>query len=157
MRIKSVHRHKGFTLIETIVFLVVLSVGLTAVVLAFSQSINTSVNPLLRVKAIEKGQSVLDEILARRFDENTPTGGIPACNSDDGPVCQGIVADSDYDDVGDFNGYTDNSDSAFSVSATVVAAGDELGLDITEARRITVVVSLPDGNAVTLSAYKVNF
>ncbi len=157
MRIKSVRRYKGFTLIETIVFLVVLSVGLTAVVLAFSQSISTSVDPLLRVKAIEKGQSVLDDILARRFDENTPTGGIPACDSADGPACLGIVADSDYDDVGDFNGYSDYSDSAFSVSATVVAAGDELGLVLSEARRITVVVSLPDGNAVTLSAYKVNF
>lgn len=157
MRIISGGDNKGFTLIEMIMFIVIVSIGLTVLVRVFSQSVGQSVDPAMRIKALEKGQAIMDDILARKFDENTPTGGVPACDSTDGVACAGISADSDYDDVGDYNGYTDNSEPSFSASVTVVSAGSELGITNTDARRITVVVNMPDGNDVTLSAYKVNF
>ncbi|MDZ7924269.1 MAG: prepilin-type N-terminal cleavage/methylation domain-containing protein [Marinagarivorans sp.] len=158
MRIKSARaKQQGLTLIEVVVFIVVISIGLTLLVKSVGQNLNTSADPILRLKALEKGQALLDEILARQYDENTPTSGIPACDSNDGVACAGILADGDFDDVGDYNGYSDTSDSGYSLSTTVQFAGTELGLAASAAKRITVVVTTPDGKSLTLSAYKVNF
>lgn len=148
---------RGVTLIETIVFLVVVSIALVALVRVYSAAVVASVDPVVRVRALEKAQAQMDEVLARKFDENTPTGGVPACDSTDGVACAGIVADTDYDDVGDYNGFTDTSEASYAVSVTVVNAGTEIGLLSTRARRITVSVSMPGGDSVILSAYKVNF
>lgn len=148
---------RGVSLIELVVFIVVVSIGLGAVLSVFSQSVVRSVDPVVRVKALEKAQSLMDEILARKFDENTPTGGVPACDSIQGTPCAGIVADAGYDDVGDYHGYSDTTDSAFHVSAEVIAAGEHLGLAASRARLIRITVAIPGAEEITLAAYKVNF
>lgn len=155
--LRRLQHQRGVTLIETIVFIVVVSIGLGALLMVFNHSVVKSVDPVIRVKALEKGQALMDEILARKFAENSPTGGIPACDSAAGDICTAIGSDADYDDVGDYNGYTDNSDVRFPVSVTVQDAGAELGIAGAQARRITLRVGMPDGNSLTLSAYKVNF
>lgn len=151
------YAQRGVTLIEILIFIVVISVGLTMMVRSVSHGLGKSVDPILRLKALEKGQALIDQILSRKFDENTPTGGVPACGSSSGVACLGIVADSGYDDVGDYNGYTNTSDVNYSLSASVQFAGTDLGLSATAAKRITVVVTMPDGKSLTLSVYKVNF
>lgn len=148
---------RGFTLIETIVFLVVVSIGMLVLLRVFSQSLNQSVDPVMRLKSVEKAQALMDDILARKFAENTPTGGVPACGSVAFAPCAAIAADSDYDDVGDFHGYVDGSDAGYTVTASVVPAGTDLGLALANARLITVIVTMPDGASLTLAAYKVNF
>lgn len=153
----SSRSQRGITLLETIVFMVVVSVALGGVLVAYNESMVSSVDPAIKIKALEKAQATMDLILTRKFDENTPAGGVPACNSSSGNTCLGIAADSDYDDVGDFNGYTDNSDTNYPISVTVVEAGGALGLNANAARRINVTVATPDGKSIVLSAYKVNF
>lgn len=148
---------RGFTLMEVIVFIVVVAVAMGALLAVFNNSVVNSVDPAVRVKALEKGQALLDEILARKYDENTPTGGVPACDSSAGDACVGINPDGDFDDVGDYHGYVDNSDARFPISVTVTQAGTDLGLAANRARLITVSVAMPGGPALTLSAYKVNF
>jgi len=147
----------GVTLIETIVFLVVMGIALTALMSVFNESVVKSVDPVVRVRALELGQAQLDEILARNFDENTPTGGVPACDTVFGSACQGIAPDGDFDDVGDYNGFTDASDPLYPVSVVVVEAGAELGIPASQARRITVTVAIPGGDSLTLSVYRTNF
>lgn len=149
--------NQGVTLIETVVFLVVVSIALVALLRVYGAAVSASVDPVIQIRALEKAQAQMDEVLARKFDENTPTGGVPACDSSAGTPCAGIVADADYDDVGDFNGYSDTSEPNYTVGVSVVNAGSEIGITNTNARRITVVVSMPGGDSVTLSAYKVNF
>lgn len=149
---------KGVTLIETIVFLVVIATALTALAIVFNESVIKSVDPVVRLRALELAQAQLDEILARKFDENTPTGGVPACGTTGAPACLGIVPDSDFDDVGDYDGFTDSSNPQHTITVSVVDAGSDLGLSSNElARLITVNVSLPNGNLLTLSAFKANF
>src|SRR5688572_1380949 len=70
----SSYVQSGVTLIETIIFIVVVSIGLGALLMVFNQSVVKSVDPVIRIKALEKGQALMDEILARKFAENTPTG-----------------------------------------------------------------------------------
>lgn len=147
----------GFTLVELLFFLVVVAIGLGGVLKVFNDAVLNSVDPVLRVKAVEKSQALMDEILSRKFDENTPTGGYPACGSAGGIACAGIAADSGYDDVGDYHGYTDTSDTGVSVGVAVINAGAELGVVNTDARRITITTVMSDGSRVVLSAYKLNY
>ena len=152
--------HSGVTLIEMIVFIVVVSIALVALITVFNEAMTNSVDPLIRVRALECAQAKLDEVSARKFDENTPTGGIPACGSaETGAVaCAGIIADADFDDIGDYNGQT-FVDGDCNVSVTVVGEGTDLGLadDANLVRLITVTSTMPDGSAMVLSAYQTNF
>jgi len=148
---------RGVTLIETIMFLVVMSIALLALLQTFNQSVINSVDPVVRVRALEIAQSQLDEILSRKFDENTPTGGVPACDSAAGVVCLGVTPGGDFDDVGDYDGFSDNSNPDHPISVAVVNAGNELGIPLAQARRITVAVGMPGGDSVSLSAYRANF
>jgi MSHA pilin protein MshD len=150
-------RSCGFTLVELMFFLVVVAIGLGGLLKVFNDAVLHSVDPILRVKAVEKTQALLDEILARKFDENTPTGGYPPCNSAGAAVCAGISVDSGYDDVGDYNGYSDSTDTGLVTSVAVVNAGTEVGVTNTNARRITITTVMSDGSKVVLSAYKLNY
>lgn len=148
---------KGVTLIEVIVFIVVVNLALVTVLQIYGQAVVNSVDPIVRIKATELARATLDNVLTRKFDEATPSGGIPACGSTGAPVCVGVVADADYDDVGDFDGYVDNSHAGFPVSVAVAYAGTDIGLANTAAKKITVTVGMPDGNSVVLAAYKGNY
>ncbi|MFT5082917.1 MAG: MSHA pilin protein MshD [Lentisphaeria bacterium] len=153
---------QGVTLVETTVFLVVVSVALVALLSVYSQAVLTSVDPVVRTRALELGQAQLDEILSRKFDENTPTGGVPACDSLEGVACLGIAADPDFDDVGDYDNFTQNYGGDYDLIVGVSEAGVELGIPSAQARRISVVVSMPRGrratpDSVALTAYKTNF
>lgn len=148
-------KQRGVTLIEVILFIVVLAIALVAILRVFNLAVTRSVDPLIRVRAIEIAQAQLDEILSRRFDENTPVGGVPACNANGGVACLGITADTDFDDVGDYHLFTQTFSGGYTLTVNVTAE------DI-ETRRIAVTVNLPSlssssDSSITLSAYKVNF
>ncbi|RZA08158.1 MAG: type II secretion system protein [Moraxellaceae bacterium] len=147
----------GFTLVELMFFLVVVAIGLGGLLKVFNDAVLHSVDPVLRVKAVEKTQALMDEILSRKFDENTPTGGSPPCGSVGVLACAGIVIDNGYDDVGDYNGYSDATDTGLNIAVVVANAGIEVGVSNTEARRITITTTTSDGSKVVLSAYKLNF
>lgn len=148
---------KGVTLIEIIVFIVVVNLALVTVLQIYGQAVVNSADPIVRIKASELAKATLDNVLTRKFDEATPSGGVPACGSAGAPACVGVLADADYDDVGDFNGYVDNSHEGFPVSVAVAYAGTDIGLANTAAKKITVTVGMPDGNSVLLVAYKGNY
>jgi len=161
-RCSLAHRNarSGFTLIELVVVIVVISLSLLTLIGVFNQAASNSIDPVVQVRALECAQSKLDEILARKFDESTPSGGIPACGSAETNAanCTGITADADLDDVGDYNGHVDNSLDNCQIIVTVVNAGTELGLSSNvQARRITVTVNSIGGGGAVLSAYRANF
>lgn len=148
---------KGVTLIEVIVFIVVVNLALVTVLQIYGQAVVNSVDPIVRIKATELARATLDNVLTRKFDEATPSGGLPACGTAGAPACVGVQTDADYDDVGDFDGYVDNSHTGFPVSVAVAYAGADIGLANTAAKKITVTVGMPDGNSVVLAAYKGNY
>ncbi len=154
---KKYRKQSGVTLVETIFFIIIVSIALAALVRVYTNAIVNSVDPIARTRAIALAQAQMDEILARKFDENTPTGGVPACDSTDGVACLGIVGDGDYDDVGDYDGFVNNSDPNHTLTVSVVAAGGEIGLPGSQARRVTVTATVPGGSSLTISAYKTNF
>jgi len=149
---------KGVTLVELIVFIVVISLALGALLGVYRQSLQASVDPVVRVRLLEASQSQLDRVLARRFDANTPAGGVPACGSTapagvpPAPPCDGGGG------VSDFDGFNDTPYPGYDLTVSVEQAGDELGLAANNrAKRITVTTTAPNGESLTLSAYRTNF
>jgi MSHA pilin protein MshD len=146
---------QGVTLIELVVFIIVISIALGAMLSVYNYSVRHSIDPLVRVRLVELAQSQLDVVLGAAYDGATPTGGVPACGSmtpqGPGPAC------SDSGGVRAFHGFFDNPYTGYSRSVEVVNAGADLFLANDQAKRITVTVSAPNGESLVLSAYRTNF
>jgi MSHA pilin protein MshD len=139
---------KGVTLIELIVFIVVVSIALLALVGVFNQAAKTNVDPLIRIRALEAAQAKLDEILALKYDASTPTGGIPACGSTTGVACTNNP-ETNYDDVDDFHGWSDTPFTGYNRSVAVTTNSN--------IKTIRVTVSAPGGVSLVLTAQRANF
>jgi len=122
----------GFTLIELVMTIVILGFS-AGIIIPFFDAIVHSPDPVLREKAIALAQAMMDEILAKKWDANSPNGGNPPiCTSEStshaarpsldpgctfspatGPVASTIGLDGEpagadhrasWDDVDDYNG-----------------------------------------------------
>ncbi len=60
-------RQAGFTLVEMMIFVVVVGIGLAGVLLAINNSTARSADPLVRKQALAAAESLLEEILQQPF------------------------------------------------------------------------------------------
>ncbi len=134
----------GVSLIEMVVFIVVVSIALLALVGVYRQATSKNADPLIRVRALEAAQSKLDEILSLKYDERTPTGGVPACTACDN------TPDANMNDVDDYNGKTDTSNGFV---RTVTVTTDTAAM----IKLIQVEVTAPSGDRVLLAVERANF
>jgi len=141
-------KQKGVSLVELIVFIIVVGIASSALFATYTYGLLHNTDPLIQVRALELAQTRLDEILALKYDANTPTGGIPACNSTGAPACDNSP-DGDMNDVDDFNNISDTPYTGYNRTVSVTT-DDNLKL-------ITVRVTAPRNWSVTLAAYKANF
>ena len=88
---------RGFTLVETIIFILVLSVGAAGIMTLYQNVLSHGADPLLRHKGLVLAQDLMDEILSKRWDEHTPNGG--GCLDS----CAGGIKDSRNDTGGSGN------------------------------------------------------
>lgn len=144
----------GVSLIEMVVFIVVVSIALLALVGVYRQATVNNVDPIIRMQALEAAQSKLDEILSLKYDSATPTGGIPACGTLGANACTNAPDPSptpDYNDVDDYNGWGDTNIPAAGYSRNVtVTVNNNIKL-------ITVSVTAPTGETILLAAERANF
>jgi MSHA pilin protein MshD len=114
---------RGLTLIELIIFMVVVSIGIVGVLLLFTQLTKQSADPLIRKQALAVAQSLMDEIQLRAFtycdpdDEDvytaTSTAGCAATAPNDVEVIgaesgegrYGATAATRFDNVNDYHGF----------------------------------------------------
>lgn len=166
---------RGFTLIELIVGIVVLTISLAIVSTLIAPAEEKSADNVLQIKASELAQSLMNDISSRAFDHNSDmTGGLVRCGETDAPVCSatlgpeaGETSRSQFNDVDDFNNFSEKINSTddgihsgyneFSIHVGVVYAGTDLGLSNNLAKRITVTVTTPLGTAIEFSSHKANF
>lgn len=149
---KKIIAETGVSLIEMVVFIVVVSVALVVLIGIFRQATVRNVDPVVRVLALEAAQSKLDEILSLKYDENTPTGGIPACGSSyAGAVACNNTTDDNYNDVDDYDGRIEANTplQGYRRSVTVVTSNN--------IKLITVTVTTPTGETILLAAERANF
>jgi MSHA pilin protein MshD len=147
-------RVSGVSLIEMVVFIVVVSIALLALVGVYRQATINNVDPIIRVQALEAAQSLLDEILSLKYDENTPTGGVPACDSGQpgaGLCSTTLGADGNFNDVDDYNDWSDVDIPyvGYSRNVTVTVNGN--------IKLIIVSVTTPTDETILLSAERANF
>lgn len=162
---------KGFTLVELITGIVVLAVALSLIVPVLLPTQRQSAEQIMQIRAAELGQSMLNEILAKSFDEASDRqGGLLRCG-EAGIVCTNAGAEEAsrdlYDDVDDYHNLTflanANNQSlsqyqGFAVNVQVSYQGNELGfIDNTLAKRITISVTTPLDSVISFTSYKTNF
>lgn len=143
-------RQRGFTLIELVIFIVVVSAGLAGILSVMNAVGKTSADPLVRKQSIALVDSILEEILLKSF--NDPDG----TNVDE-------TGRTDWDDVADYHGKT-NADFAplptelASYVIGIAVVDDTTTLDTVPAKRVTVTVTHGNtGEVVRATGYRTNY
>ena len=144
---------RGFTLVELVVSIAIISIAVTAVLGILSDVSARSGQNLVQAQATEIAAAYLNEVLVRSFSD-------PDAN----PV---EPSRDQFDDVGDYNGLLDVGArdqfnrpipglSQFTVSVQVAAPGaGALGaVPVPNMRRVDVTVTHPTGVRVLLSGYR---
>ncbi len=142
----------GVSLIEMIVFIVVVSIALLALIGVYNQATIRNADPLIRVRALESAQSLLDEIISLKYDSATPTGGIPACGTPTGEPCTNVPDPNptpDYNDVDDYVGFSDIPYPGYTRNVSVTRNGN--------IKIIQVSVTTPNNETILLAAERANF
>lgn len=166
----------GFTLIETIIVIVLVGAMMAGMTSLFMNNIGNSHRPFLRERALAVAHAFMDEIQHKRWNEATPLGGgcvNAGASCATGPAAIAIGTDGDtratYDDIDDYNGLsqTPPQNSAgvdmpgyggFTVNVSVTQpAGVWNTIPAADVRLITVSVTSPGNETIAISAYRVNF
>ena len=113
------HAQAGMTMIELVVTIVILAIALLGITFAIQGGVSRSADTTLQVRTVALAQAYLDEILGKRFDENTRVRGVPPCrlSAPAGRKCSTTLGPeageirSRYDDVDDYNGLDEGDGS----------------------------------------------
>lgn len=153
----------GFTLVEAVITISIVSIALLAISQALSFGLQHSSDGIGQARTVNLAQAYFEEISAKRFAEATPAGGVPACSATTTP-CGSIGPEasetrSTYDDIDDFDGLADAPPrdaqgnlrpgyESYSVDIAVryltAAEVVDLGIDTTtDAKRISVQITPP--------------
>ena len=164
---------RGFTLIEVIIFIVVVGAGLAGILSVMNTVVKSSADPLIAKQTVAIAESMLEEILLKEFCDPDSATLSPTAP----PVCPAsrIAADqeatrADYDDVDDYNGYAHTgivdltgtavaglaSYNITNVTVAVTTAAQNAALNAVGAKRVTVTVTGPQG-PITLTGYRSNY
>ena len=175
-------RQSGLSLIEVVVFIVVLGIAFVGMAILFNRVTTASVDPLVRKQALAIASSLLEEIELRAFtycdpdDTNVGTAQSTAeCTTVEGigPEAEGRYAVPRFDNVNDYDGFSMQDASMRTADdqpipgltgyradvAVVNIAPNELPsvADVNDALRITVTVTAPAGVSVTLQGYRLRY
>ncbi len=168
-------QEQGFTLIELIAGIVVIAIVTLVVTTGLGQLFRQSVDPWQQVRATEVGQSLMNEVMARRFDENSNVGNqyvrcsegsgsctTPApCPSDGSTPNAEEAQRSQFDDVDDYNGLrltgaelSGSSPNRYNGFEALVCVTEKAA---NELKSITVTVTTPQDESIEFSAIKGNW
>jgi len=148
----SLHQ-RGLTLIELIVFIVVVGIGVIGILSVLIQTTMKSADPIVRKQAIAVAEAMLEEVLLKDFAN--PTGGYTGGDR------------TRFDDVSDYNGFSQIGvtnvlgDAApglgtYTVVVTVAGSADLSGIGSADAKKITVTVT-GSGETYILAGYRTKY
>lgn len=128
----AVRRQGGLSLIELIIFVVIVSVALVGVLSVLNVTVKSSADPVIRKQALALAEAMLDEILGKdyqnvpRDEQNGVVGGNNAqtptqgCTPTTTPLCRTntLVDRQNYNDVDDYDGW--NQTGVYRLDGTAV-------------------------------------
>lgn len=148
-------KQRGISLIELIMFIVIVSVALAGILLVMNVTTKSSADPLIHKQALAIAESLLEEIELQDF---ISVSGVTNA------VTQANRA-AEYHIVGDYNAFA--TTGIFPVSGVAAIAGLENyntnvtvanaalgGIAAGSAVQITVTVTDPQGNDIQISGYR---
>lgn len=176
-------RSRGFTLIELIAFVVIVSAGVAGVLLAFNSAARDSADPIAKKQALAIAESLLEEIQQMPFtycDPDDPAAST-ATSTAQCATAEAIGPEAGesrystttpFDNVSDYDGYNTATEapsgikdvsgaaipglSAYNASVSVAAAA-LTGVAAGESLLITVTVTGPGNTLVKLDAYRTRY
>jgi len=143
---------RGFTLIELIIFIVVVGAGLAGILSVMNTTVKSSADPMVRKQAMAIAESLLEEVLLKEYAD--PAGGYSGSDR------------SQFDDVDDYDGYTTTGGIVDMVGVTVPGLSDyniadvavDISTDLTGVSAKKVIVSVTGrGVEISLSGYRANY
>ena len=174
--IRSTVRDRGFSLIEAIVFIAVVSIGISGVLLAINTATGDSVDPLIRKQAVAIAESLLEEINSMPYtycDPDDPlaataTPPLPACavpealGPEAGETRYSTV--TPFDNVNDYHGF--NMSPIVDLTNTPITGLDTYSASVTitqtvlngaTALLVAVTVAGPRNTTVTMESYRTQY
>ena len=146
-------RQAGTTLIELVISIVIVSIAVSAVLMALSMNIGRSADPMLRHQAVAIAEAYLEEIFLRPFDD---PDGLPEASRDL------------YDDVKDYHGLHDDGArdqfdvplpgmTDYTVDVTVEESSALPSIAPTDLYLVSVTVTHAADINFTVSGYRADF
>ncbi len=155
----SLNASRGFTLIEMIIAIVVLSAAVTGILFSFTQNIGRSADPMITQQAIIIAQGYLEEAMLKPYDD--PDGG-ETNSCEEGARIQ-------YDDVADYDCINDTAGARDQFSGGLAGLGSynvavnvstvNIGAPAITTRRIDVIVTHDSVSSlnITMTAYRASY
>jgi MSHA pilin protein MshD len=143
-----INRHQaGFTLIELVVFIVIVSVAVVGILSVMNNVVKSSADPMIRKQSAALADSILAEILLKEYTDPDATE-------------VGETGRDNYDDVDDYNGksnalFTDlpTELSTYAIGIVVDAPAALNGVSMKK-----VVVTVTHGaEAISMIGYRANY
>lgn len=150
---------RGVTLIELIVFIVIISTALTGILLVMNQVTVRSADPLVHKQALAIAESMLEEVQLQQIAATSCTGALGANAARAGAGCV-----SDYSGYSTTAGILDFSTNAAvagleaynitSVAVTPIASLGGMPINAGSGVSITVTVAEPMGDTLVATGYR---
>jgi MSHA pilin protein MshD len=152
-----VNRQSGITLIELIIFMVIVGIAMAGIISSINFNVQHSADPVVKKQALAIAESMLEEVTLQNFSD---PDGLP-----------NVEASRDlYDDIDDYHNYSRNGISSinapsttitgledYTVSVKIDSAADLNGINGGKAKRITVTVTGPLNTTVLLEGYRTDY
>jgi MSHA pilin protein MshD len=139
-------RQAGFTLVELVIFIVIVAVGVAGILLVMNTVVASSADPLVRKQALALAESILEEILQKAYADPDGTSG--------------ESTRATFDDVDDYNGKSNSTftdlPAALSSYAITIVVDAPAQLNGVNMKRVRVTVS-KSAESITLTGYRGNY
>lgn len=164
----------GLTLIELIMFIVIVGVALAGVVTVLNHTTRHSADPMIRKQALAIAESLLEEVMAKPFtwcDPDDPQAATATSNAVGASGCTSVATvevlgpesgevRATFDNVNDYNGLSTTTNiaggGAAAYTATIaVAAADLNGITAASGNALLVTVSVATpSETIQLQGYR---
>lgn len=175
---------RGVTLVELIVFIVVIGVGVAGLLTVSGPIVRDSADPMLRKQMVAVAESLLNEVMQQPFTYCDPddanylsatgvadcTGGAAGSQETIGPTPAAETrygaAGTQFDNVADYGGFArtpiddvagGNAMPGFTAGVAIANAGATFGLSPTSVLRVTVTVQRAGVDNFTLDGYRFRY